>query len=214
MANLVIACLSQKGGVGKSTLARPIARTYAVSGWEVDICDFNTTQLTSVNWGRTRSAQEIEPKILARPYNTPTRLRKERADLVVADGRPDSDQSSLEIARLADLVIVPTGLSLDDLQPQLAFARELVAKGVSHERILFVLNKTTDSPTALAEARNYLRDFHVAKQDLNARTSYQRAQNHGKALSEVGRAVGALEEKADLLAAEIVDRIEQVGAFA
>lgn len=210
MADLVIACLSQKGGVGKSTLARLIARTYAVAGWSVKICDFNTTQLTSAKWSQLRVNSGVEPVIPAEPYNTPTRLRKENVDLVVADGRPDSDQSSLDIARLSDLIIVPTGLSLDDLEPQLAFAHELVQKGVKKEKILFVLNKTTDSPTAVHEARNYLRAYHVAQQDITARTSYQRAQNHGRALSEVGVKVGSLEEKADLLAAEIVQRIAEL----
>lgn len=210
MADLVIACLSQKGGVGKSTIARLIARTYAVSGWKTKIADFNTTQLTSLKWTRIRYASGIEPAIEAEAYNSPTRLRRESADLVVADGRPDSDQSSLDIARIADLVIIPTGLSLDDLEPQLAFATELVEKGVRVQQILFVLNKTTDSPTAVAEAREYLKAYPVAKQDLTARTSYQRAQNHGRALSEVGAGVGTLEEKADLLAAEIVERISQL----
>lgn len=210
MADLVIACLSQKGGVGKSTLARLIARTYAVAGWSVKICDFNTTQLTSAKWSQLRYSAGVKPDILAEPYNTPTRLRKELVDLVIADGRPDSDQSSLDIARLSDLIIVPTGLSLDDLEPQLAFAHELVQKGVMSNKILFVLNKTTDSPSAVQEARNYLRAYHVAQQDLTARTSYQRAQNHGRALSEVGVKVGTLEEKADLLAAEIVQRIAEL----
>lgn len=210
MADLIIACLSQKGGVGKSTLARLIARTYAVAGWTVKICDFNTTQLTSLKWTRLRTDSGIEPKILAEAYNAPTRLRRETVNLVVADGRPDSDQSSLDIARVSDFIILPTGLSLDDLEPQLMFANELAEKGVSKEKMLFVLNKTTDSPTAVAEARLYLKAYKVAAQDLGARTSYQRAQNHGRALSEVGKTVGTLEEKADLLAAEIVEHISTI----
>lgn len=210
MAELIIACLSQKGGVGKSTIARLIARTYAVAGWTVKICDFNTTQLTSVKWSKLRSSEGVDPEVPAEPYNTPTRMRREGVNLVVADGRPDSDQSSLDIARLSDLVIVPTGLSLDDLEPQLMFANELVQKGVEASRILFVLNKTTDSAVAVQEARHYLRTYAVAGQDITARTSYQRAQNHGRALSEVGVKVGSLEEKADLLAAEIVERVSKL----
>jgi chromosome partitioning protein len=209
MVDLVIACLSQKGGVGKSTLARLIARTYAVAGWTVKIADFNTTQLTSVKWARLRQETALEPRIQAEPYNSPTRLRREPVNLVVADGRPDSDQTSLDIARVSDLIIVPTGLSLDDLEPQLAFAHELVQKGVPAGKILFVLNKTTDSPSAVQEARRYLRAYRVADQDLTAKISYQRAQNHGRALSEVGVKVGTLEEKADLLAAEIVRTIAE-----
>lgn len=210
MADLVIACLSQKGGVGKSTLARLIARTYAASGWTVKICDFNTTQLTSQKWARVRVEMGVEPSIHAEAFISPTRLRRENYNLIVADGRPDSDQSSLDIARVSDLIVLPTGLALDDLEPQLAFGKELVVKGIDPKRILFVLNKTNDSAIAVSEAREYLGEFAVAKQDIVARISYQRAQNHGKALSEVGGSVGKLEEQADLLAAEIVDYINQM----
>ncbi|PZR92273.1 MAG: hypothetical protein DI537_13885 [Stutzerimonas stutzeri] len=218
MADLVIACLSQKGGVGKSTIARLIARTYAVSGWSVKIADFNTRQLTSVRWAQTRKASGIEPEIAAEPAHAPSSLRREPVDLVVVDGRPDSDQSSLEIARIADLVIVPTGLPLDDLEPQLMFANELVEKGVPKERILFVLNKVTESKVAAVEARNYLRratNFLIAEQHITAKTSYQKAQNHGRALSEVeGLNTSRLEESADLLAAEIVGRVTTLGEAA
>ncbi|MGV1754857.1 ParA family protein [Agrobacterium sp. CG674] len=215
MASLVISCLSQKGGVGKSTLARLIARTYAVSGWTVKIADFNTKQLTSVVWGELRKANLIEPKIMAEAFDRPTRLRTDEADLVVADGRPDSDQSSMEIARVSDLIVVPTGLPLDDLQPQLMFANELVEKGIDKARILFVLNKTTESKVAVIAARNYLRtatNFAVCENHITSKTSYQRAQNHGYSLSEVqGLNTQRLEETADLLAAEIVAHVTKLG---
>ncbi|MBD9511607.1 ParA family protein [Ensifer sp. ENS10] len=205
MADLIIACLSQKGGVGKSTLARLIARTYAVSGWTVKIADFNGTQLTSTHWAEIRKEAGIQPTIDAAAYNQPTALAREDYNLVVADGRPDSDQSSLDIALRSHLVVIPTGLSLDDLQPQLAFAKELVAKGVSAERILFVLSKITDSKLAMNDARKYLSEFRVAEQHLTLKHSYQKSQNHGYALSEVqGLNTARLEEVADLVAAEIV----------
>jgi chromosome partitioning protein len=209
MADLIISCLSQKGGVGKSTLARLIARTYAVAGWTVKICDFNTTQLTSKKWAEVRRSMKIEPIIPAEPYIAPTRLRRERFDLVVADGRPDSDQSSLDIARVSDLVVLPTGTAIDDLEPQLAFAHELVEKGVQREAILFVLNKIDDGSAAVSAARSYLEGFDVADQELVSRISYQRAQNFGKTLSEVEDYVGKLAENADILAAEIVDRVNK-----
>lgn len=41
MTALIIGCISQKGGVGKSTLARLIAREYANSGWNVKIADLD-----------------------------------------------------------------------------------------------------------------------------------------------------------------------------
>lgn len=212
---LIIACLSQKGGVGKSTLARLIARTYAVGGWSVKIADFNTTQLSSYNWTEIRNSEGVKPKIDSEPSTSPSLLKREKYDLVVADGRPDSDQSSLDIARIADLIVIPTGLPLDDLMPQLRFANELVEKGIDSNKILWVLNKITDSATAVNEARDYIRqdrdrDYRIAQQELMHKISYQKAQNHGLALSEVGRKVGSLEEKADLLAAEIVNLVTKM----
>lgn len=215
MADLIISCLSQKGGVGKSTLARLIARTYAVGGWSVKIADFNTTQLSSTDWAQTRAAAGIEPAISAEPYTQPSRLKREQFNLVVADGRPDSVQSSLDIAKESDLVVIPTGLALDDLRPQLAFAKELVAKGVDHRKIVFVLSKITDSKLAITEARDFLKEFRVAEQNIEMKHSYQKAQNHGYALSEVnGLNTARLEEIADLVAAEIVAAVNELGEAA
>lgn len=213
MAELIIACLSQKGGVGKSTLSRLVARTYAVAGWTVKIADFNGTQQTSLKWATMRRQNGIEPTIAAEEYNQPTALKRENFDLVVADGRPDSVKSSLDIARVSDLVIIPTGLALDDLEPQLAFAKELVEKGVEQKRIMFVLSKITDSKVAINEAREFLSEFQVADQNIELKHSYQKSQNHGYALSEVqGLNTSRLEEVADLLAAEIVETVNRLGA--
>lgn len=205
---LVISCLSQKGGVGKSTLARLIATTYAQSGWNVLIADFNTTQLTSVKWAKLRAEANILPPVRAEAWIQPTKLRRSIADLVVADGRPDSDQTSLDIARLSDLVIVPTGLSLDDLEPQVTFALELQAKGVPNQRIMFVLNKVTESESSIEAARKFINQhFEIAGEDLSARTAYAHAQNQGRALNEVGSKVGQLEAKANMLMVSVVDAI-------
>ena len=37
---IVVSAISQKGGVGKSAVARLVAREYAVSGWAVRVADF------------------------------------------------------------------------------------------------------------------------------------------------------------------------------
>ncbi len=210
MSPLIISCLSQKGGVGKSTITRLIARTYAVAGWNVLICDFNSKQLSSLQWGRRRAAMEINPSIDVKPFIKPTQMRNEPYDLVVADGRPDSPQVTLDMAEISDLIVLPTGVSIDDLEPQLALGKELVECGIPIGKILFVLNKTADSRTAVTEARAYLSGFNVANQEIVYRISYQRAQNHGKALSEVGTYIGSLEDMADTLAAEIVDFVNQM----
>ena len=45
-----ISLVSQKGGVGKSTLARMIACEYAAGGWDVHIADFDTRQGSCTEW--------------------------------------------------------------------------------------------------------------------------------------------------------------------
>ena len=64
----VVAFVSQKGGVGKSTLARALAREGAKAGLRVKLADLDTQQGTSVDWHRTRLAAGIEPVISAEAY--------------------------------------------------------------------------------------------------------------------------------------------------
>lgn len=210
MSELVIACLSQKGGVGKSTLARLIARTYASAGWSAKIADFNTKQLTSVDWVGIRMAAGLEPVIHAEPYTSVKGFKREPFDLIVADGKPDSDNSSLEIAKVSNLIVIPTGLALDDLKPQILFANELVSKGIKRERMLIVLNKITESSSAVEEARQYLRSagYQIADNDLTAKTGYQMAQNIGRSVAETN--FQSLNERADELASEIVQKVNEL----
>lgn len=212
MSDLVISCLSQKGGVGKSTLARLVAWTYASAGWKVKLADFNIKQLTSVDWAQQRAAAGHKPVISAEPYQSAKAFKRDAADLIVADGKPDSDNSSLEIAKASNLIIVPTGLAVDDLKPQVMFVNELVSLDIDPARILVVLNKITDSEVAVREARQYLSSvgYQVATTELSAMTGYQMAQNRGLAVTET--TFPTLNEKADTLGAEIVEKVNQLQA--
>lgn len=210
MAAQIITCLSQKGGVGKSTLARLIARTYASAGWSVKIADFNTKQKTSVDWVALRMVNSLEPQIAAEPFSSVKALSRETHDLIVVDGKPDSDTSSLEAARVALLNVIPTGVTVDDLRPQVLFANELVTKGVKRERMLFVINQTIGSVAALRNAQEFIAaaGFRLAQTDLPAKTSYHNAQNVGAAVSETDHPT--LNERAEALAAEIVTRANEI----
>jgi chromosome partitioning protein len=66
----IIAFVSQKGGVGKSTLSRGLAREAAHNGLKVKIADLDTQQGTSVDWHRIRLDAGIQPDVAAEAFGT------------------------------------------------------------------------------------------------------------------------------------------------
>lgn len=208
---LTIACLSQKGGVGKSTLARLIARTYAHGEWQVKIADFNVKQKTSVDWCALRMGQGIKPDIAAEAFVDVSKATRLDCDLVVFDGKPDSDTQTIRIAQVSLLVVIPTGISTDDLLPQVRFAQELKSRGVDNRKILFVLNKCTDSPAAVLDARQYIgrAGFGVAAGSLPMKTAYINAHNIGRCLAETD--YPSLNQRADAVANEIIEQANVLG---
>ena len=185
---LIIACLSQKGGVGKSTFSRLIAAAYAHSGWTVKIADFNTKQKTSTDWAAMRQENGVTPEIAAETFTSITSVLKQvdRYDLLVCDGRPDSDTSSLEIARKSNLIVLPAATAHDDLKPQVMLAHELLSKGIDKRRLIFALNRTVDSEIACDDARDFITraGYRCAQTTIPLRTAYEMAQNTGRSLLE------------------------------
>ena len=79
----VVAFVSQKGGVGKSTLARALAREAAAGGLRVKVADLDTQQGTSVDWHRQRLQAGIEPAVSVEAFATAAQA----LEGVVADGQ-------------------------------------------------------------------------------------------------------------------------------
>jgi chromosome partitioning protein len=204
-----LAVLSQKGGVGKSTIARLMATAYAGAGWRVKIADFHTKQLASVEWAGVRLKHEARPAVPSEAFpNVKKALTQQtQYDLMVFDGKPSFDVIMLEIARESDMILVPAGVSLDDLRPQVKFAHELLTQGIDRKDILFVLNKSLDSAASITDAKGFIEaaGYQVAQNDLPSKTGYQLAQNNGRAVNE--SAYPSLNERADALAQEIIDRL-------
>jgi chromosome partitioning protein len=115
---VIVGMVSQKGGVGKSTLSRLVAREYALAGWTVKIADLDVSQGTSFNWQSRRLQAGIEPVIPVERFGTVEQALKTgiHYDLLILDGPPHSTAGTLKIAAASLLTILPTGLSLDDLR--------------------------------------------------------------------------------------------------
>lgn len=206
---LIIGIVSQKGGVGKSSLARLIAREYANAGWNVKIADLDIAQGTSFSWQARRLQNGIAPVIPVERFGAVEQALKigNQYDLVILDGPPHSSKQTLKIAESANLVILPTGLSLDDLEPGVLLAHELIKKGVPRRKIVFALCRVGESEGEMTEARSYIDEagYTVLKGELPEKTAYRRASDEGKALTETR--FPSLNERADALAQSVVDRL-------
>ena len=65
---IIVGTVSQKGGVGKSTIARLVAREFAAQGWTVKIADLDISQATAFRWRSRRLENGIEPDIPVEQY--------------------------------------------------------------------------------------------------------------------------------------------------
>lgn len=204
----IIGIVSQKGGVGKSTIARALAREAANSGLSVKIADLDTQQGTSVNWHRRRLDAAIEPEISVEAFRTAEQAlaQADRYDLLIIDAPARASEGTRRIAEKADLIVQPTNPALDDLHPAVLVFHELVKEGIPKSRLVFALNHILREPEAVA-AREYLEEagYAVLAGYIPSKTSYRDAQNNGRAITETRYA--ALNEKADELIQSLTDRI-------
>lgn len=208
---VMIGLVSQKGGVGKSTISRLVAREYAAAGWTVKIADLDISQGTSTDWKQRREQSALNPEVAVEPFRTVAQAIKVAPlyDLMVFDGPPHSMAGTLEIARASGVVVLPTGLSLDDLRPTVLLAHELVAAGIKADKIAVGLCRVGDRDNEIDEARRYIRKagYTTLKGALPEKTAYRRASDEGRAASEV--TFPTLKEKAEELAQSIIDLVAE-----
>ncbi len=204
----VIALVSQKGGVGKSTLAQAVAREVAANSLTVKLCDLDTMQATSLDWTRRRLEAELEPVVPAEPFKTAAQAlaQRERYDVLVLDGPARADKGTLAIAQAADLIIQPSGTSLADLRPAVLLFHELADKGVASERLAIALCRVGSAAEERA-ARDYItRAGHVCLGGaLYERPAYRQAQDSGLSVTETKYA--GLSQRADELIQAVLDRL-------
>jgi chromosome partitioning protein len=209
---VIVGCISQKGGTGKSTLARLIAREYAAAKWNVKIADLDIGQGTSFNWQSRRLQHDIKPVIAVERFSTVEQALKvaHHHDMLILDGPPHSTAGTLRIAQASDLVILPTGLSLDDLQPTVLLAHELAKKGILKTKIAFALSRVGDSHLEITEAQTYITEagYRVLTGSIPEKIAYRRASDAGRALTET--AFPSLNHRTDRLAQSVVDLIGQL----
>jgi chromosome partitioning protein len=149
---------SQKGGVGKSTLARSTAVALACAGRSVLLADFDVEQRTCLRWHAQRQARRLEPAIAVAKFSKEAKLDRvsHQYDDVVMDTRGQHDALSLDLAVAADVIFLPSSFSLDDISPTLTVIEALRGAGIPSSRVAVVFCRTGGSARQAQHARSIL----------------------------------------------------------
>jgi chromosome partitioning protein len=186
---VVIALLSQKGGVGKSTLARAIATVAAEAGLRVRLIDLDPLQRTLMLWEQARRANDIRPEITIEALATeqgPAAAALTSDNLVILDLPGQISQAALHAARRAHVVVQPTGPSLDDLQPATLVFDALIRCGIPRGRLVFALCRLlTRAEEDTARAHLSAAGYTVLPGAIPERVDYREALDQGRSLAEI-----------------------------
>ena len=114
---LTVGIVSQKGGVGKTTLAFNLAVAAELAGNAALIVDLDP-QASAVAWGDSREAETpvVVSAEAARLVEVLTTANKHSAALCFIDTAPHGESPALAAARAADLVLIPCRPSILDLR--------------------------------------------------------------------------------------------------
>jgi len=200
----VVAFVSQKGGVGKSTLARSLGAVTALGGLNVKVADLDPLQRTAVRWAQARETSGLPPVRIETHDGVAEAIASSiEADLLLLDMPGTVNDQTMEAARQADLVVQPTSPSLDDIHPSLLVFQALENLGIPRERLAFALCRVLSDQEAEA-ARTLLttQGYTVLFGHIQEHLDYRRALNSGYGLTETAHQ--ALNVAAQLVVGDIL----------
>jgi chromosome partitioning protein len=208
---MVVAFISQKGGVGKSTLARALATSSVKAGLAVKTVDLDPDQATMTMWAQTRDRYNVSPSVKVDAF----RLAKDALastngeEIVIVDTPGGIGDAVAEIAAHATFLVQPASPSVDDLYPAVLVFRALERVGVSRDQLAFAVCRTLADDEA-SEARAYLGSlgYAVLAGNIPEHLDYRRAMNQGRAITETGQE--DLSSRADAMTADLLARARHV----
>jgi len=178
----IIAFISQKGGVGKSTLSQAFAVEAKKQKIKVLLADCDSQQATSQEWNK------IKGRIPCQVFNQVKDIWPlvKQYDLIIIDAPARTSQGTLEVAKRADLIIQPTGASRADLIPAVKEFNALVKAKIDKKKLLFIPTRLS-TPTEYQLIQAYLKNtgYACSPHYLMEKTSYKQIQNEGRSISEV-----------------------------
>lgn len=205
---VVVSFVGQKGGVGKSTLARALAAVAARGNLRVRLADLDAQQQTSVRWANTRDANGIPFPIDAEAFHTIEDAlgRSPGFDLIIVDTPGHASPATLDIARSSHVVVLPTGASSDDLYPTVLLLYELERMGIPKDQLAIALCRILELREEHG-ARKYVEaaGYEALQGSIPERIGYRRAQNRGQSLTETSEV--SLNKRARTLMESLLEKV-------
>jgi chromosome partitioning protein len=189
-----VAIISQKGGVGKTTVALHLAVAAERDGKTTVIVDLDP-QASAATWKDLREEAEpvVQPAQVNRLGFILDEAKKHGASLAIIDTSPNSESASLAAARAADLVLIPCRPHLLDLK---AISSSIELARLAKKPFSVVLNavpvRGALASEAIAAINTY--DAPVAPVHLTMRAAYYHCLVNGQVAQEYEPTGKAAEE--------------------
>jgi len=181
-----IAIISQKGGVGKTTIAVHLAVEAETRSLTTVVFDLDP-QGSAASWGDRRKQLSPFPAVEAAQASRLTTLlsmaEEQGADLAIIDSAPNADAASLSAARAADLILIPCRPATFDLH---AIGTTLDLARVANRPAWVLLNAVPSQGKVGSEAVAILKEAGVQVADLmiHQLVAFSHAVNDGRTAGE------------------------------
>lgn len=179
------AVITQKGGSGKTTIALHLGIVADSLGKRAVVVDVDP-QRSAMKWSMIRGTGRppVIATIVPELRRELAKLERTKTDLVIIDTSPRADRDSLEVSRIADLIVVPVKPSILDL-PAAQETLELIRAAGAASKTVIVLNSVPASTTEARDAAAVLRKFgHLLPGSIGDRVDFRRALVAGKGVTE------------------------------
>ena len=206
---VIVSFVSQKGGVGKSTLARALLAVAAYK-MQTRLADLDPRQGSVIAWEKVRERNDGGPSGEVVAYRSFAEALAASADveLLIIDAPAGTSRATVEIAKHSHLVVQPTGPSADDLVPAVLTFHELVQEGIPKDRLVVAICRML-SEGEEAAVRAYMEEagYEVLAGAIPEKIAYREAQNRGQAITETKSA--KLNALADVLMEALLEKVAQ-----
>lgn len=187
-----ICITAQKGGSGKTTLARNLAVAAAQDGQRVLCLDLDPQQSLRQWW----QGREADMPVMLNEDPAPRALRdtlnaaKSRFDIVVIDMPPAAPSWLADTLQAADLALIPVRPSPDDLR---AVGATIGALRIARIPFAFVMSQTPRAKLTEEAARVLAQHGRVAPVNIAQRVVYAESGASGRGVTETGDTKAAQE---------------------